>query len=115
MTFLLFLKESQLKKIEVYTTDSGKEPFNERLLRHDETIKAYIRKYIIRVAQSGSKGNIRNLGDGVFEIKMPKASGYRVYFGEVGNVMILLLLLGDKGSQKQDIIKAKEYWRNYNV
>lgn len=113
--FLICLLGSGLKDIEVYRTDSGRTPFTERLLLYDETIKAHIRKYIIRVAGGGSKGNIRNLGDGIYEIKISKASGYRVYFGEAGNVMILLLLLGDKGSQKQDILKAKKYWRNHNV
>jgi putative addiction module killer protein len=40
-------------------------------------------------------------------------SGYRVYFGERGNNLIVLLCGGDKSSQDKDIEKAKEYWQEY--
>lgn len=57
--------------------------------------------------------NVRALKGGVFEIKIDRGPGYRVYFGEDGKFLILLLIGGDKGSQDQDIKKAKEYWRLY--
>lgn len=104
-----------MKQIEVYQLKSGKEPFTEWLLSLDKKTEMYIDNYITRVAKGGSKKHIRNLGDGVSEIKMPKGPGYRVYFGEVENTIILLLIGGDKGSQKQDILKAKKYWSDYNV
>ena len=76
--------------------------------------QARIDVYIKRVASGGSKNNIKSLGDGVFEIKINYGPGFRVYFGEVQNAIILLLLGGDKSSQKRDIIKAKSYWRQFN-
>jgi putative addiction module killer protein len=36
--------------------------------------------------------------------------GYRVYFGRKGRELVLLLLGGDKGSQKKDIKRAQEFW-----
>ncbi|MGH9899978.1 MAG: type II toxin-antitoxin system RelE/ParE family toxin [Pyrinomonadaceae bacterium] len=39
--------------------------------------------------------------------------GYRIYFGLEGSELILLLCGGDKSSQRADIVKAKEYWRDY--
>ncbi len=104
-----------MKRIEVYQTESGKEPFTEWIKRFDKKTEMYIDKYISRVAKGGSKKHIRNLGDGVSEIKMPKGPGYRVYFAEVEDIIILLLIGGDKGSQKQDILKAKKYWSEYHV
>lgn len=35
------------------------------------------------------------------------------YFGQIENTIILLLCGGDKSTQKKDIIKAQEYWRDY--
>lgn len=41
------------------------------------------------------------------------SSGYRLYFGQIGSTIILLLCGGDKGSQQEDIFKAREYWKDY--
>jgi putative addiction module killer protein len=76
-------------------------------------IQARITNYIDRVAAGGSKKNIRALGDGIFEIKMDFGPGYRVYFGELSHVIILLVLGGDKHTQDKDIKLAKKYWREY--
>jgi putative addiction module killer protein len=53
------------------------------------------------------------VGDGVYELRIDYGGGYRIYFGQVGSVVILLLCGGDKSSQSKDIRRAKEYWRNY--
>ena len=39
--------------------------------------------------------------------------GYRVYFGRDGQEIILLLLGGDKGSQRKDILMAQSFWNAY--
>jgi putative addiction module killer protein len=39
--------------------------------------------------------------------------GYRVYFGEEGDNIVLLLCGGDKSSQTQDIEAAKAYWKEH--
>ena len=61
----------------------------------------------------GNPGNHRNLTDGVSELKIDVGPGYRVYYARRGEVLLLLLLGGDKPSQKQDIAKAIELNRNY--
>ena len=38
---------------------------------------------------------------------------YRIYFGQIGLTVVLLLCGGDKSSQDQDISQAKKYWRDY--
>lgn len=75
--------------------------------------RAVIDAYIDRVAIGGGRKNIRALKDGLFEIKVDKGPGWRVYFGEDGKSIILLLLGGNKTDQNRDIKKAKEYWRMY--
>lgn len=102
-----------VKKIEQLQLSSGEEPFQKWISALDIKTRAKIHTYINRVAVGGSKKNIRAVGDGVFEIKIDFGPGYRVYFGEIEQVVILILLGGDKDSQNRDIKIAKEYWRIY--
>nr|WP_322790700.1 type II toxin-antitoxin system RelE/ParE family toxin [Brasilonema sennae] len=53
------------------------------------------------------------MGQGVCELKINYGPGYRVYFGQIGLTIILLLCGGDKSTQEQDILIATEYWRDY--
>jgi putative addiction module killer protein len=52
-------------------------------------------------------------GEGVSELRLFFGSGYRVYFGEQDNQIVVLLCGGDKGSQGKDIEQAKTYWKEY--
>ena len=101
------------KKINYYVTKSGKKPFLDWFYKLDTRLRATVTDYIERVAESGTKRNIKSLKDGVYEIRIFHSSGLRVYFGEDGDNIILLLVGGDKSSQKSDILKAKRYWRDY--
>lgn len=53
------------------------------------------------------------MGGGVYELRIHVGKGYRIYFGEVDNTIILLLCGGDKPSQQRDIERAKTYWKNF--
>lgn len=101
------------KKVDYYITENDKAPFIEWSKSLDMKGQIIVDRLIQRVAQGGAKKSIKNLKDGVFEIKIPHASGLQVYFGEDGDKIILLLLGGDKKTQNRDIKKAKEYWSNY--
>jgi putative addiction module killer protein len=46
-------------------------------------------------------------------MRLPFGAGYRIYFGEIDNTIVLLLCGGDKSSQAQDIERAKTYWLEY--
>ncbi len=54
----------------------------------------------------GNPGPHRNLTDGVSELKIDVGPGYRVYYMQRGNVLLLLLADGDKSTQTKDIAKA---------
>lgn len=99
--------------IDYYVTSNGKAPFVEWISNLDMKSQIIVDRYIQRVAQGGAKKSIKNLKKGLFEIKISYGSGLRIYFGEEGRKMILLLIGGDKRTQNKDIKKAHKYWREY--
>ncbi len=101
------------KKVVYYLSENGTSPFRDWLKRLDSMSRAIVVRFIQRVAIGGSRKSIKALKDGVFEIKITHGPGYRVYFAEDGNELIILLIGGDKKTQKRDIEKAKQYWRTY--
>lgn len=63
----------------------------------------------------GNPGDVRSVGGGVSELKIDYGPGYRVYFAQRGNTLVLLLCGGDKSTQNDDIETAKRIateWRN---
>lgn len=53
------------------------------------------------------------MGEGVSELRIKFGAGYRVYFGQEGDTIIILLSGGNKSSQDKDIKQAKKYWQDY--
>ena len=74
--------------------------------------RARISARIAKAARTGEiTGDCEPVGDGVSEMRFHFGPGYRVYF-QVRKVCLLLLLIGgDKSTQKEDIRKAKELAR----
>ena len=98
------------KKINLFQTNSGRFPFVEWIEAQEVKTQIVVDRFLKRVAVGGAKKSIKSLGDGVFEIKIPYKSGLRIYFAEDGDRIIILLIGGDKRTQKRDIMKAKKYW-----
>lgn len=66
----------------------------------------------IRSAEHGNFGDCESVGEGVSEMRIHFGPGYRIYYTRRGDVSYLLLLGGDKSSQKRDIKRAIEMARN---
>jgi putative addiction module killer protein len=63
--------------------------------------------------ESGNLGDYKSVGDGVMELRFDFGPGYRTYFGMEGKTLVLLLIGGDKGTQRKDIKRAQELWSEY--
>ena len=57
---------------------------------------------------AGNSGNVKPVGGGISELRIDYGPGYRVYYQQRGDVLIVLLHGGDKSSQAKDIKRARE-------
>ncbi|PIQ50052.1 MAG: hypothetical protein COW03_01850 [Cytophagales bacterium CG12_big_fil_rev_8_21_14_0_65_40_12] len=55
-------------------------------------------------------GDCKPVGNGISEMRINYAKGYRVYFKEKGDKIVILLIGGDKSTQQSDIEKANKIW-----
>lgn len=65
----------------------------------------------------GYYGDFKKIDNDLSELRLKFGSGYRIYFSEINNVIVLLICGGDKSTQNRDIKKAKEYlqiWKGNN-
>ena len=68
------------------------------------------KKIALRITQTelGNFGDFKSVGDGVYEMRIDYGPGYRIYYTKEDNVIVLLLVGGDKTTQQKDIRLAKE-------
>lgn len=62
----------------------------------------------IERASAGNLGDVKAVGDGVSEMRIDVGAGYRVYYTTRDQVLIILLVGGDKSTQPADIKRAKK-------
>lgn len=101
-------------KVVIYKSTSGKSPFDTWLDGLDKAVAARIDARILRF-EMGLLGDAKKLkGVDIYEARFDMGPGYRLYFGIVKKELILLILLGgDKRSQSRDIAVAQKLWEQY--
>ncbi|NMG42410.1 type II toxin-antitoxin system RelE/ParE family toxin [Aromatoleum toluvorans] len=62
----------------------------------------------LRMAGNGNLGDVKSVGNGVSEMRIDVGPGYRVYYTRRGEIVIVLLVGGDKSSQARDIQRAQK-------
>lgn len=101
------------KTVRLYQLPDGRVPYQiwiERL--RDRRAKQMMQARLARMVY-GNLGVVRPVGEGVCEAVINYGPGYRIYFGQEGDKIIIFLCGGDKSTQNEDIKKAKEYWEDY--
>ena len=101
------------KEIREYLTEEGESPFRKWLKSlRDANARAKIRVRLNKI-RLGNLGDCKSVGSGVSELRIDYGPGYRVYFGQDENEIIILLYGGDKKRQQKDIETAISYWQDY--
>ena len=101
-----------MAEIRYYVAAGGQQPFAEWYADLDEMARARVTRAIVRLEQ-GNFSNVKSVGEGVFEYRIDFGPGYRVYFGQDGQTLVILLTGGTKKRQQRDIDAAHAYWRDY--
>lgn len=61
----------------------------------------------VEKAQLGNLGDVKPVGDGVMEMREFFGPGWRMYYVQRGEILVVMLGGGDKSSQEGDIAAAK--------
>lgn len=62
----------------------------------------------MRLAEAGSLGDWKSVGEGLPEMRVDVGPGYRLYFTRRQNILIVMLAGGDKSTQARDIKRAQK-------
>lgn len=102
-------------EVREYQAVDGKTPVTRWLsgLR-DSAARARIVARLDRL-KAGLLGDWKSVGEGVCELRIDYGPGYRVYYAQDGEALILLLCGGDKRSQAKDVERAHAYWKDYKT
>lgn len=82
----------------------------------DDATRARIVSRVNRLME-GLPGDVAPVGHGISELRIHSGPGYRVYFHQRGDIFLILLCGGDKGSQSRDIAAAHRLlamWRAHH-
>lgn len=95
-----------------YETEAGESPFAAWFEGLEARAAAKVRTALARI-ETGNFGDVKPVGEGVSERRIDFGPGYRVYFGQDGQKLVILLVGGTKKRQRRDIDQAKTYWHDY--
>ncbi len=99
-------------QIRSFVERSGRVPFQIWFATLDVQAQAKVNIALSRLAL-GNRSQVKGLGGGVAELKLDFGPGYRIYFGQDGQTLVILLAGGTKKRQNEDIATAKVRWAEY--
>ena len=99
-------------EVREYLEARGGSPYALWFARLNPKAAAKVATALIRLA-AGNFSNVKGVGSGVFEYRIDFGPGYRVYFGQKGP-QIHLLMGGSKQGQSANIRQARRFWRTHD-
>jgi len=102
------------RSIAYYVAASGRRPFAEWLLAlKDRNAAARIQVKIDRLRMTSFR-DFKSLGRGLMELRIDAGPGFRVYFSLESSGLVLILLAGDKSTQRRDIDRARVFLADFH-
>ncbi len=95
-----------------YQDEQGRSPFSRWFARLNAQAAARVARALYRLAE-GNFSNVKAVGRGFSESKLDFGPGYRIYFGQDGETLVVLLAGGTKQRQSRDVVTAQAHWRDY--
>ncbi len=99
-------------EIRSFVERNGRVPFQIWLGSLDIQTQAKLTIALSRLAQ-GNRSQVKGVGGGVAELRVDFGPGYRIYFGQDGQALVILLAGGTKKRQNEDVAAAKARWADY--
>lgn len=108
-------RAAQPKQVIFYRDQKGSVPVKDWLYNLKDMLarRRILRR--LRNVEQGNYGDCKGLSgqEGLLELRFDFGPGYRLYFAEDGNTLVVLLAGGDKKTQTKDIARAAENWMDY--
>ncbi|MGK5089990.1 type II toxin-antitoxin system RelE/ParE family toxin [Bdellovibrionota bacterium FG-2] len=107
------MKDTHPRNVENYVTPDGSDVFHGWLdALGDDRARVLIDKTIAKI-RLGNLGDHKSVGGGVQEVRLDYGPGYRIYIGEHGNTLVIILCGSTKKRQQKTIDLAKGYWKDW--
>lgn len=100
--------------LEEYLDEKGQSPFGRWFDGLEARAAAKVVVALNRI-ERGAVSSVEGVGEGVLEFKIDFGPGYRIYFGQDGARLVILLAGGTKSRQGRDIADAKARWSKYKA
>lgn len=113
MSAIEYIINIKQRIIKIAQLSNNKAPFIEWLESLDKVAKSRVQSRLTRLLENNF-GDHKKIDNEISELRLKFGSGYRIYYTEIDNVIVLLINGGDKSSQTKDIQKAKQIlqeWR----
>lgn len=99
--------------VKIAQLSNGKSPFTDWIESLDKATKYRVQSRLTRLLENNF-GDHKKIDNEISELRLQFGSGYRIYYTEIDDVIVLLITGGDKSTQSKDIQKAKDIlqeWR----
>lgn len=101
-----------MRIVKIAQLQNQKSPLLEWLNSLDKQTKIRIQSRLTRLLE-GNLGDYKKIDEEIYELRLQFGAGYRIYFAQVDEIIILLLNGGDKSTQKKDILKARNIFQEW--